>query len=161
MKGFDLNSPLTPMIIGASSKVSSKSVPNNKLISFKLALEYMYLNALNLSVRSEIKYMPLKLTILGDSLCAATLFIFENPKKSMLQSSIYNVSQDLMTKILQLLPKAFINLSFVSSELNSADLNSKIDKNSIKTLNSSAWRKGSVLNFNTLTSLVVFFSRFN
>ena len=107
--------------------------------------------ALNLSVRSEIKYQPLKLTILGDSLCAAALFIFETPKKSMLQSSIYNVSQDLMSKILQLLQKAFINLSFVSGELNSGDLNSKINKNPIKTLNSSSWRKGSALNFNTLT----------
>ena len=94
----------------------------------------MYLLALNLSVRSEVKYMPLKLTILGDSLCAAALFIFENPKKSMLQSSIFNVIQDLKIKILQLLPEAFINLSFVSGELNSADLNCKINKIPIKTL---------------------------
>lgn len=113
LRGFGLNSSLTPMIIGASSNVSSKSVPKNELISLKLALEYMYLISLNLSVRSESKYVPLHLTILGDSLCAAALFIFENTKKSMLQSSIYNVSQDLMTKILQLLPKAFMNLSFV------------------------------------------------
>ena len=81
------------MIIGASSKVSSKTVPKNELISFKLALEYMYQIALNLSVRSEMKYVQLKLTILGDLFCAASLFIFDT-KKSMLQSSIYNVSQD-------------------------------------------------------------------
>ena len=43
-------------------------------------------------------------------------------------------------------------LSYVCAELNSADLNSKVNKNTIKTLNSEEWRSGSILNFNTITS---------
>ena len=152
LKGFDVNISLTSRIIGGSSKVSSKTVPNNELISFKLSLEYLYFLSVNLAVRQELKYSPLKLTLIGDSLCAASLFLFDTPKKSILQASILNVCNELMGKILQNLPHSFINISFAVGELNSSDLNSKINMTPIKALNSSAWRNGSVLNFNSLTS---------
>ena len=152
LKGFDVNVPLTSRIIGGSSKVSAKTVPKNELISFKLSLEYLYFLSVNLAVRQELKYSPLKLTLIGDSLCATSLFLFDTPKKSLLQASILNICNDLMGKILQNLPHSFINISFAVGELNSSDLNSKINMTPIKALNSSAWRNGSVLNFNSLTS---------
>ena len=50
----------------------------------------------------------------------------------MLQNSIFKVSQDLMTKILNLLPNSYINQSYVCGEINSGDLNSKINSNPIQ-----------------------------
>ena len=50
----------------------------------------------------------------------------------MLQNSIFKVSQDLMTKILNLLPNSYINQSYVCGEIKNGDLNSKINSNPIQ-----------------------------
>ena len=85
--------------------------------------------------------MPLKLSIIGDSLGSAALFLFPG-KRSVLQNNVYNIVSDLIIKILKLLPRSYINFSYVAGELNSADQNSKIHNSPISALNSDNWRKG-------------------
>ena len=95
--------------------------------------------------------MPIKLSIIGDSLCSAALFLFPG-KRSVLQNNVYNIVSDLMHKILKLLPQAYINFSYIAGELNSADQNSKIHKSPISALNSDNWRMGSIINTNSITA---------
>ena len=132
-------------------EISRKTVPKNELLSFKLALQNLYQIAINLSVRKELRFMPLKLNILGDSLCSAALFLFPG-KRSVLQNNVFNIVSDLMQKILKFLPRAFINFSYIVGELNSADQNSKIHRSPINALNSDNWRLGFVINHNSITS---------
>ena len=68
LKGFNENITLHPIILGGNAKISRKTVPKNELLSFKLALQNLYQLAINLSIRKEIRFMPLKLSIIGDSL---------------------------------------------------------------------------------------------
>ena len=90
--GFSINKNLHPIIIGTNSRISRRTVPKNELISFKLTLESLHQIAINTAVRQELKKLPLE------------FHVFTDGKKSMLQSSIFNAAQDLMTKILNLLP---------------------------------------------------------
>ena len=151
LKGFSENITLYPILLGGNAKISRKTVPKKKLLSFKLALQNLYQVAINLSVRKELRFMPIKLSIIGDSLCSAALFLFPG-KRSVLQNNVYNIVSDLMHKILKLLPQAYINFSYIAGELNSADQNSMIHKSPISALNSDNWRMGSIINTNSITA---------
>ena len=124
LKGFTDNLEVHSTLLEGNAKISHKSLPKIELLSFKLALQHLYQVALKIAVRKELKYMPLKLTVLGDSLCLVSLFLFPG-KRSVLQNNMFNIVSDLLQKNLRLLPRSFINFSYVCGELNPADQNSK------------------------------------
>ena len=77
LRGFDLNKQVRPIIIGANAKISKSTVPSNELLAFKLSLDQLLLIARNIAIRKELRHLPLKLNILGDSLCALKMFLYD------------------------------------------------------------------------------------
>ena len=78
----------------------------------------------------------------GDSVCTACLSNPEIDIRNVLIKGAINSTKQKMKEILELLPRAVIDLTWLAREKNTADTASKLHSNPVRILNSDAYQRG-------------------